>query len=58
MGHSGAGKSTLINLILRLYDVEQGAILVDGQDIRDVTQASLREKALRSSARETALLHR
>ncbi|ABX62605.1 ATP-binding protein B [Brucella suis bv. 3 str. 686] len=57
VGHSGAGKSTLINLILRLYDVEQGAILVDGQDIRDVTQASLR-KAFAVVSQETALLHR
>jgi ATP-binding cassette subfamily B protein len=43
VGYSGGGKSTFVNLILRLYDVTGGAILIDGQDIRNVTQASLRE---------------
>ena len=57
VGHSGAGKSTLVNLILRLYDVENGAILVDGQDVRDVTQTSLR-RAFAVVSQETALLHR
>lgn len=57
VGHSGAGKTTLVNLILRLYDVEKGAILVDGQDVRDVTQASLR-RAFAVVSQETALLHR
>ncbi len=57
VGHSGAGKSTLVNLILRLYDVEKGAILVDGQDVRAVTQASLR-RAFAVVSQETALLHR
>ena len=42
VGPSGAGKSTLVNLLLRFYDVPQGAIRIDGVDIRDVTQASLR----------------
>jgi ATP-binding cassette subfamily B protein len=42
VGYSGGGKSTFVNLILRLYDVTDGAILIDGQDIRDVTQDSLR----------------
>lgn len=42
VGHSGAGKSTLARLIFRFYDVTAGRILIDGQDIRDVTQASLR----------------
>ena len=42
VGHSGAGKSTLSRLIYRFYDVNDGKILLDGQDIRDVTQASLR----------------
>jgi subfamily B ATP-binding cassette protein MsbA len=42
VGLSGAGKTTLINLIPRFYDVEEGAVLVDGIDIRDVTLASLR----------------
>jgi ATP-binding cassette subfamily B protein len=42
VGHSGAGKSTLARLLFRSYDVTAGRILVDGQDIRDVTQDSLR----------------
>jgi ATP-binding cassette, subfamily B, heavy metal transporter len=42
VGPSGAGKSTLSRLLYRFYDVQQGAITVDGQDVRDVTQASLR----------------
>jgi ATP-binding cassette subfamily B multidrug efflux pump len=42
VGPSGAGKSTLVNLLLRLYDVETGQILIDGQDIAGVTQESLR----------------
>ena len=43
-GHSGAGKSTLINLICRFYDVQEGAITIDGHDIRDVTLKSLRDQ--------------
>jgi subfamily B ATP-binding cassette protein MsbA len=43
VGPSGAGKSTMLNLLLRFYDVDGGAILIDGQDIRSVTLASLRE---------------
>jgi len=43
-GHSGAGKSTLINLICRFYEVNEGAILVDGHDLRDVTVESLRSQ--------------
>jgi ATP-binding cassette subfamily B protein len=42
VGPSGAGKSTLSRLLFRLYDVTEGRILIDGQDIRDVTQVSLR----------------
>jgi ATP-binding cassette subfamily B multidrug efflux pump len=57
VGHSGAGKTTLVNLILRLYDVEKGSIAVDGQDIRDLTQTSLRH-AFAVVSQETALLHR
>ncbi|MCP5688090.1 ATP-binding cassette domain-containing protein, partial [Klebsiella pneumoniae] len=41
IGPSGAGKSTLVNLLLRLYDVQGGRILIDGQDIAEVSQASL-----------------
>jgi ATP-binding cassette subfamily B protein len=43
-GHSGAGKSTLINLICRFYDVTDGAIRIDGRDIRDVELKSLRDQ--------------
>ena len=43
-GHSGAGKSTVINLICRFYDVQDGAITIDGRDIRDVTLKSLRDQ--------------
>jgi ATP-binding cassette subfamily B protein len=42
VGPSGAGKSTIARLLFRFYDVDQGAIRIDGQDIRDVTQSSLR----------------
>jgi ATP-binding cassette subfamily B protein len=42
VGYSGAGKSTVLALLQRFYDVERGRILIDGQDIRDVTQDSLR----------------
>ena len=43
VGPSGSGKTTLVNLLMRFYDVKRGAILIDGVDIRDVTQNSLRE---------------
>ena len=43
VGFSGSGKTTFVNLILRLYDVTSGQILIDSQDIRDVTQDSLHE---------------
>jgi ATP-binding cassette subfamily B protein len=42
VGHSGSGKSTLSRLLFRFYDVNRGAISIDGQDIRNITQASLR----------------
>ena len=57
VGPSGAGKSTFVNLLLRLFDVEGGRILVDGQDIRDVTQASLREQ-FGVVSQEPSLMHR
>ncbi len=41
-GYSGSGKTTFVNLILRLYDVSSGRILIDGQDIQNITQESLR----------------
>ena len=41
VGYSGSGKTTFVNLILRLYDIMEGRILIDDQDIRDVTQESL-----------------
>jgi len=44
VGQSGAGKSTIINLIPRFYDPSEGQILIDGQDIADVTKASLRHQ--------------
>lgn len=44
VGPTGAGKSTLINLILRFYDVTGGAVKIDGIDVRQVTQASLRQQ--------------
>ncbi|HSA79533.1 MAG TPA: ABC transporter transmembrane domain-containing protein [Geminicoccaceae bacterium] len=43
VGPSGAGKSTMLNLILRFYDADQGAVLIDDQDVRGVTLASLRD---------------
>lgn len=42
VGHSGSGKSTLSRLLFRFYDVDSGSITIDGQDIREVTQTSLR----------------
>jgi ATP-binding cassette, subfamily B, bacterial MsbA len=44
VGRSGAGKSTIVNLVPRLFDVVSGAILIDGQDVRSVTLASLRDQ--------------
>jgi ATP-binding cassette subfamily B multidrug efflux pump len=57
VGRSGAGKSTLVNLLLRFYDQEQGAIRVDGQELREVTQESLRA-AIGMVTQDTSLLHR
>jgi ATP-binding cassette subfamily B multidrug efflux pump len=57
VGRSGAGKSTLVNLLLRFHDLEGGRILVDGQDISQVTQESLRA-AIGMVTQDTSLLHR
>jgi len=57
VGRSGAGKSTLVKLILRFYDTESGAILIDGQNIADVTQESLRQK-IGMVQQDSSLLHR
>ncbi len=57
VGRSGAGKSTLVNLLLRFYDVESGRILIDGQDISQVDQESLRQH-IAMVTQDTSLLHR
>jgi ATP-binding cassette, subfamily B, multidrug efflux pump len=57
VGPSGAGKSTLVNVLLRLYDLEDGRILIDGQDIANVTQESLRSQ-IGVVTQDTSLLHR
>jgi ATP-binding cassette subfamily B multidrug efflux pump len=57
VGQSGAGKSTLVKLFLRFYDIEQGQILIDGQDIKAATQDSLRN-AIGMVQQDSALLHR
>ena len=57
VGRSGAGKSTLIQLLLHFYDLNQGRISIDGQNIEDVTQDSLR-KSIALVTQDTSLLHR
>lgn len=57
IGSSGAGKSTLVKLLLRLHDIKDGAILVDGQNINEVTQESLR-KNISLVPQDPALFHR
>jgi ATP-binding cassette, subfamily B, multidrug efflux pump len=57
VGRSGAGKSTIANLLLRFYDVGSGDILIDGQNIADVAQESLRSK-IGVVTQDTSLLHR
>jgi ATP-binding cassette subfamily B multidrug efflux pump len=57
IGRSGAGKSTLVKLLLRFYDPDRGQILIDGQDIRQVTQDSLRQN-IGMVQQDSALLHR
>ncbi|MCS0493845.1 ABC transporter ATP-binding protein/permease [Ancylobacter sp. MQZ15Z-1] len=57
VGPSGAGKSTLMNLLLRFYDVEGGRILVDGQDVKEISQESLRAR-IGVVTQDTSLMHR
>jgi len=57
VGYSGSGKTTFVNLILRLYDVTDGRILIDEQDIRDVTQDSLHSK-IAMIPQDPSLFHR
>lgn len=57
VGASGAGKSTLVALLLRLYDTEGGKVLIDGQDVSAVTQASLR-RAIGMVTQETEMFNR
>ena len=57
VGHSGSGKTTCVKLIQRLYDVSGGRIVIDGTDIRDVTQASLRQQ-IAIVQQEPVLFHR
>ncbi|SFC42923.1 ABC transporter ATP-binding protein [Devosia psychrophila] len=57
VGRSGSGKSTLVNLALRMFDVQEGGIRIDGQDVRNVTQESVRA-AIGLVSQDTSLLHR
>jgi ATP-binding cassette subfamily B multidrug efflux pump len=57
VGRSGAGKSTVVNLLLRFFDLEGGRILIDGQDISQATQESLRAQ-ISVVTQDTSLLHR
>ena len=57
IGRSGAGKSTIVNLLLRFYEPQSGAITIDGQNINDITQESLRAQ-IGLVTQDTSLLHR
>mgnify|MGYP002775010689 CR=1 FL=1 len=57
VGRSGAGKSTLVNLLLRFYELQSGRITIDGQDIADATQESIR-RHISVVTQDTSLLHR
>jgi len=57
IGRSGAGKSTLVNLLLRFHDLENGSLRIDGHDVRELTQESLRA-AIGMVTQDTSLLHR
>ncbi|HXX69012.1 MAG TPA: ABC transporter ATP-binding protein, partial [Polyangiaceae bacterium] len=57
VGHSGAGKTTLATLLMRLYDIQRGAILIDGKNIAEVTQTSLR-RSIALIPQDAVLFHR
>ncbi|MGB2078201.1 MAG: ABC transporter ATP-binding protein [Vibrio sp.] len=57
VGRSGAGKSTMVNLLMRFYDLEKGKVCIDGQDISQVAQDSLRSQ-IGMITQDTSLLHR
>lgn len=57
VGRSGAGKSTIVNLLLRFHDVDAGRILIDGQDVRELSQESVR-RSIAVVTQDTSLLHR
>ena len=57
IGRSGAGKSTIVNLLLRFYEPQSGTIEIDGQNINDITQESLRAQ-IGLVTQDTSLLHR
>ena len=57
VGFSGSGKTTFVNLLLRLFDIQEGTIKIDGQDIKEVTQASLRTN-ISMIPQDTSLFHR
>ena len=57
VGFSGGGKTSLVNLILRLFELESGQIMIDDQDIKSVTQTSLREN-ISFIPQDTTLFHR
>ena len=57
VGRSGAGKSTIVNLLLRFYDISEGRIVIDGQNIAEYTQESLRAQ-IGMVTQDTSLLHR
>ena len=57
VGRSGAGKSSLVNLLLRFYDIQSGSICIDGHDVQDLSQESLRAN-IAMVTQDTSLLHR
>jgi ATP-binding cassette, subfamily B, bacterial len=57
VGHSGSGKTTLVRLLQRLYDVQEGSVTIDGQDIKEMTQTSLRS-AIAVVPQDPILFHR